>query len=122
MINFLYFVKFLMTSQISFRFHALPELSQHRPSCSLENQVGLKLQTYVNECSNSINQLIIDHAFYFRTILRHIKLVSHYSETSADRENLRGPGQIFPSPGRRITLLFLSLTQLDLSSTAVEVV
>jgi hypothetical protein len=91
MINFLYFVIFLMTSQISFRFHA------------------------VNERSNSINQLIIDHAFYLKTILRHIKLVSHYSETRADREKLRGPGQIFPRPGRCMTLLFLSLTQLDLS-------
>ena len=79
LINFLYFVIFLMISQISFRFHALPELSQHRPSCSLENQVGLKLQSICERGSNSINQLIIDHAFYFRTMLRHIKQVSYYS-------------------------------------------
>jgi hypothetical protein len=45
MINFLYFVIFLMTSHISVRFHVLPGLSQHRPPCSLENQVGRKLQS-----------------------------------------------------------------------------
>jgi hypothetical protein len=35
-------------------------------------------------------------------------VVSYYSETRADRENLRSPGKIFPRPGRCMTLLFLS--------------
>ena len=42
-------------------------------------------------------------------------VVSYYFETRADRENLRGPGKIFPRPGRRMTLLFLSYNQFQKS-------
>jgi hypothetical protein len=96
-INFLYFVIFLTTSQISFRFHDLPGLSLHEPSCSLGNQVDFwNYKASVNEHANSINQLIIDYAFYFRTILSDIKQVSYYSETKA-AEIIRGarPGKSF---------------------------
>jgi hypothetical protein len=54
----------------------------------------------VNERANSINQLIIDQAFYFRTVLRDIKIVSYYSGTMGTERILGDRGKSSLGLGR----------------------
>ena len=115
-INFLYFVIFLTTSQISFRFHALLGLSLLKPSCSLENQVGLNFETtkhlWMRMQTRLIRWLLIVHSISEPSLEILIKLVSYYSETRA-AERIRGarPGKYFLGLGAHDIILILDPTR-----------